>query len=87
MTDATSNEGLARPDLAADRLAERIDRLPEPYRSNAIEWLEGWAKMEISDPDRDLSKLFKGSPAIATPVWADLLGDVLEEAVRYFGVE
>lgn len=85
MAEATPENERAQP--AAKHLAERIELLPEPYRSNAIEWLERWANGDLSDLDRDLSLVFEGFSAGPRTAWIELLGDVVDEAVRHFGAD
>lgn len=87
MSDATSERGREQREPTAEHLADRIDRLPEPYRSNTIEWLENWTNMDLSGLDRDHPLLIEGFPRGRMEAWVELAGDVVEEAVRHFGRE
>jgi hypothetical protein len=69
----------------AYNLASRIDSLKEPYRQNALTWLEIYTQKPIQDPTYDLLRFLNGlSPGVCEEFVAHA-GTILEEAVRYFG--
>lgn len=69
----------------AGTLLERINSLREPYRRNAIAWLEHCTQKPITDVSEDLVIFLDGlSPAVRERfVFSTRL--VLDDAVRYFG--
>ena len=67
-------------------LAYCIESLREPYRQNAIEWLQMYTQHPMRDPCADILRFLSGlSPAMRED-FIHHASQVLEEAVRYFGV-
>jgi hypothetical protein len=72
-------------DHFAHVLSERLEALHEPYRHNAIEWLEVWTETPILDPRTDLSAFMQRLHPLARAKFLVFAWRVLDDAVRYFG--
>ncbi len=71
----------------ADSLADRIESLREPYRQNAIRWLEMCMQQPILNPRADLLRfLGELNPVVRESFFFHALR-VLDEAVHFFGIE
>ncbi len=67
-------------------LADRIESLREPYRQNAIAWLETCTQQPIENPRADILRFLSDLNPIVREDFVDYTFRILEEAVRYFGV-
>ena len=69
-----------------ETLVERVDSLREPYRHNAILWLEHCARQPLPDFKRDLHEFIEGlSPSVRERFVIETQL-VLEDALRYFAI-
>ena len=66
-------------------LVDRIDALREPYRRNAIEWVESCAKQPISDLPRDIRRAMSKMPSVKRKAFYSRTVRVLDGAVQHFG--
>ena len=71
----------------AQRLADRLDTLCEPYRQNAIVWLKLCTQSPMDDPRAEMVRFLSDLNPIVRDTFIRHAGRVLEEAVRYFGVK
>lgn len=67
-------------------LADTIDSLCEPYRQNTIEWLETCTRRPMREPRTDLLMFLYGLHPVVRESFLRYTGQILREAVRYFGV-
>lgn len=67
-------------------LAETIDSLCEPYRQNTIEWLESCTRRPMREPRTDLLMFLHGLHPVVRESFLRYTGQILREAVHYFGV-
>ena len=81
---AEGEEAMSK-ELDAGILVDRIDSLREPYRKNAIEWVESCANQAISDLPRDIRRMLRKMPAVRRKAFIDRTVEVLDGAVRHFG--
>ncbi len=66
------------------QLIDRIDSLPNPYRDNAIEWLEMCTQEPMSDLRTDMVRfLRKLNPAVRRQFVVHT-GRLLDTAIHYF---
>ncbi len=72
-------------DIYAGILVDRIDALREPYRKNAIEWVEHCAKQPISDLPRDIRRALSKMPPVKRKKFYAQTVQVLDGAVQHFG--
>jgi len=70
--------------LAAE-LADEIERVKEPYRSNLITWLNGLAGREIVNLNGDLAAWLDELGGFLMIDQYSLIRIVCQEAERYFG--
>ena len=70
--------------LAAE-LADEIDQVKEPYRSNLITWLNGLAGREIVNLNGDLAAWLAELGGVLMMDQYALIRIVCQEAERYFG--
>jgi hypothetical protein len=68
----------------ASRLAARVERLAEPYRGNAIEWLESCAARSLDDLDDGLALFLADVHPDMREITASNLEMVLDDALRHF---
>jgi len=71
----------------AHRLADRLDTLCEPYRQNAVVWLQLCTQSPMDDPRAEMLRFLSDLNPIVRETFVLHAGRVLEEAVRYFGVK
>jgi hypothetical protein len=74
-----------QPDDEAATLAHQLDALSEPYRQNAIDWLQGYTQLPMRDPRRDLPRLVRDLNPGVRARFLECTHLILEEATRYFG--
>ena len=67
-------------------LAAHIDSLREPYRQNAIQWLEACTAREINNLDVDLADFFDGLHPETRREYVSSLQVLLRDAVEHFGM-
>ena len=70
----------------AHTLADRIDTLCEPYRRNAINWLELCTQSPMENPRADMLRFLTELNPIVRETFVLHAGRVLDQAVRHFGV-
>ncbi len=70
----------------AHKLAERVDTLCEPYRRNAITWLELCTQTPMENPRAGMLRFLTELNPIVRETFVLHAGRVLDEAVRHFGV-
>jgi hypothetical protein len=73
--------------VQAHRLADRLDTLYEPYRQNAIAWLQICTQSPMDDPRAEMLHFLTDLNPIVRETFVLHAGRVLDEAVRYFGVK
>lgn len=66
-------------------LADAINALQEPYRRNAIEWLEACTQCTFSDLAQDMDVFLGDLPPIVRDTFVGYVGKLMEEAGRHFG--
>jgi hypothetical protein len=71
-------------DIYAGNLVNRIDSLREPYRKNAIEWVERCAEQRISDLPRDIRRVLRKMPPVKREKFYSRTVQVLDDAVQHF---
>jgi len=71
----------------AHRLADRLDTLCEPYRQNAISWLQLCTQSPMDDPRAEILRFLTDLNPIVRESFVMHAGRVLDEAVRHFGVK
>ena len=71
----------------AHRLADQLETLCEPYRQNAIVWLQLCTQSPMDDPRAEMLHFLSNLNPIVRDTFVLHAGRVLEEAVRYFGVK
>ena len=69
----------------AGRIASSLDQLNEPFRRNAIHWLESCVAKPLEDVADDLTKYFRQLKPDMRDRTMSSLEFVLQEAVRKFG--
>ncbi len=69
----------------ASRLAAQVELLAEPYRRNAIAWLESCAAQPLEDLDGGLARFLADIHPDMREVTASNLEMVLDGALRHFG--
>ncbi len=71
----------------AHKLADRVETLCEPYRQNAIAWLQLCTQSPMDDPRAEMLHFLTDLNPIVRETFVLHAGRVLDEAVRYFGVK
>lgn len=71
----------------AHLLVDRLETLCEPYRQNAISWLQLCTQSPMEDPRAEILHFLKDLNPIVRETFVLHTGRVLEEAVRHFGVK
>jgi hypothetical protein len=66
-------------------LANRIQELPDPYRGNAIEWLQLCTQTKMIDLERDIDNFLETLPPPVRAKFIFQTGKLLEKALFYFG--
>jgi hypothetical protein len=69
----------------AEALVERINALREPYRQNAIAWLEQCTQHPLTNVAEDLFRFLDGLNPIVRDRFMFHTRVILDDAVRYFG--
>ncbi len=69
----------------ADALVQRINSLREPYRRNAIAWLETCTKQPLEDVPVDLMAFLENLSPSVRDRFVLHTRLVLDDAVRFFG--
>ncbi len=72
-------------DTEAVVLADAINALQEPYRGNAIEWLEACTQCTLCDLAQDMDLFLGDLPPIVRDSFVSYVRKLMEEAGRYFG--
>ena len=76
---------LPEADSSGDDLVQRINALCEPYRHNAIAWLEACTKQQFRDVSADLPAFLGRLTPIVRDRFVFNTGAILDGAIRYFG--
>ncbi len=76
---------LPEGNCSGDDLVQRINALCEPYRRNAIAWLEACTHRQFRDVDADLPAFLQGLTPTVRDCFVFNTGAILDGAVRYFG--
>jgi hypothetical protein len=66
-------------------LADRIQELPDPYRGNAIEWLQICTQTSLIDLEKDIDKFLDTLNPAVRAKFIFQTGKLLEKALFYFG--
>lgn len=66
-------------------LADRIQELPDPYRGNAIEWLQLCTQTQMDDLERDIERFLDTLNPSVRAKFIFQTGKLLEKALFYFG--
>ena len=66
-------------------LVQRINALCEPYRRNAIAWLEACTQQQFEDVDADLPAFLQRLTPVVRGRLVLNTGAILDGAIRYFG--
>ncbi|MEW6567178.1 MAG: hypothetical protein AB1449_03250 [Chloroflexota bacterium] len=69
----------------AEALVQRINSLREPYRGNAIAWLEACTKQRIEDVSSDLATFLESLNPTVRDRFVLHTRLILDDAVRFFG--
>ena len=69
---------------SGEDLVQRINALGEPYRHNAIAWLEACTQEQFEDVDSDLPAFLQRLTPIVRDRFVLNTGAILDGAVRYF---
>jgi hypothetical protein len=73
--------------VEAHQLVDRLDTLGEPYRQNAISWLQLCTQSPMEDPRAEILHFLTDLNPIVRESFVLHAGRVLDEAVRHFGVK
>lgn len=66
-------------------MVERIETLRQPYRGNAVQWLQAYISMPIDDLEPDLERFLGGLTPFVRERFVHHVITVLDDAVRFFG--
>ncbi len=66
-------------------LANRILSLPDPYRKNAIEWLQQCTQIPLEDLERDIDRFLASLHPAVRAKFVFQTGKLLDKAMHYFG--
>ncbi|MDF1499117.1 MAG: hypothetical protein P1P76_01420 [Anaerolineales bacterium] len=66
-------------------LADRIQALPDPYRGNAIEWLQLCTQTQMMDLEKDIDHFLETLNPSVRAKFIFQTGKLLEKAIFYFG--
>jgi hypothetical protein len=69
----------------AEALVERINSLREPYRGNAIAWLERCTHQPLKDVGKDLYLFLDGLNPAVRDRFMYHTRMILDDAIRFFG--
>ncbi|HUS85574.1 MAG: hypothetical protein MUO58_19735 [Anaerolineales bacterium] len=76
---------MIRDSYGGSALVNRIKALPDPYRENAITWLQHCTQAPMEDLETDINTFLRTlSPAVRAN-FVFQTGKLLEIAVQYFG--
>jgi hypothetical protein len=70
----------------AEALVDRLDSLQEPYRGNAIAWIERCAARPFTDLGQDISQFLDELNPDLRDEYLLNMSMILDDAVKYFGV-
>jgi hypothetical protein len=73
--------------IHAEALVDRLDSLREPYRGNAIAWIERCAARRFTDLDQDLGQFLDELNPDLRDEYLLNMNMILDDAVKYFGIE
>lgn len=73
--------------VEAHQLVDRLETLCEPYRQNAISWLQLCTQSPMEDPRAEILHFLTDLNPIVRESFVLHAGRVLDEAVRHFGVK
>ncbi|MGD8622832.1 MAG: hypothetical protein PVH60_12815 [Anaerolineales bacterium] len=66
-------------------LADRIQELPDPYRGNAIEWLQLCTQTQMINLEQDIDNFLETLNPAVRAKFIFQTGKLLEKALFYFG--
>jgi hypothetical protein len=69
----------------AHELTQSINSLREPYRRNAIEWLEACSQRSLQDLSQDLGAFLADLHPIVRESFVAFSRQLFDDARRYFG--
>jgi hypothetical protein len=72
-----------KPDIST--INEKLDALPDPYRRNALKWLERSIRRPLRDPDSDMQVFLDTLPPEVQAQFKRQTHLLLQRAVHYFG--
>ena len=67
-------------------LLARLDSLPQPYRENAVTWLQSCTRVPLKDLEGDMTSFLEGLHPIVRESFLTHTHELLDQAVHYFGV-
>ena len=70
----------------AEALVDRLDALREPYRGNAIAWIERCAARQFTDLDQDIGQFLDELNPDLRDEYLLNMSMILDNAIKYFGV-
>ncbi len=70
----------------AESLVDRLDSLREPYRGNAIAWIERCAARRFTDLGQDIGQFLDELNPDLRDEYLLNMSMILDDAVKYFGV-
>jgi hypothetical protein len=70
----------------AEALVDRLDSLREPYRGNAIAWIERCAARTFTDLNEDIGQFLDELNPDLRDEYLLNMSMILDDAVKYFGV-
>jgi hypothetical protein len=71
----------------ASNLIHWVNRLNEPYRQNALEWLRSCTNTELEDPPKDLERYLMKMNPIVRSWFLQHTRRILKNAAGHFGIE
>jgi hypothetical protein len=71
----------------AEGLVDRLESLREPYRGNAIAWIERCAARTFTDLDHDIDQFLADLNPDLRVEYLLNMSIILDDAIKYFGVE
>lgn len=72
-------------DWNVEWMVKQVEALKEPYRQNAIEWLESHSDKPLYNFEEDLSRFVDQMNPLIRDRFLFHAGLILEDAVRFFG--
>ena len=76
---------MIRDTYGGSALVSRIKALPDPYRGNAIAWLQHCTQAPMEDLESDINNFLKTLNPSVRAKFVFQTGKLLEIAVQYFG--